>query len=74
LDLKETRVPMVSLDLKVHLVSREDKGHQDQEESPVKRVKLEFLAFLDLLEEMDCLEFVVYLECLDPKEILGKMV
>lgn len=64
---------MVSLDLKVHLVLREDKGHQDQEENPVKRVKLEFLDFLDLLEEMDCLAFEVYLECLDPKEILGKM-
>jgi len=40
----------------------------------VKRVKLEFLAFLGLLEEMDCLAFEVYLECLDPKEILGKTV
>lgn len=40
----------------------------------MKRVKLEFLAFLDPLEEMDCLAFEVYLECLDPKEILGKTV
>jgi len=65
---------MVFLDLKVHLVLREDKGHQDQEENPVKRVKLEFLAFLDLLEGMGCLAFEVYLEYLDLKEILGKMV
>lgn len=74
MDLKETRVPMAYLVLKVHLVLRADKDPLDHQANLVKRVKLVFLASLVLQEEMDCQAFVVCPVFLDPKEILGRMV
>ena len=54
LDLKVTRVPKASMDLRVHLALRVDLVHQAPEESQGRKERLEFLASLVLQVETDC--------------------
>lgn len=74
MDRKVIRVHMVSLVLRVLLVLRVDKVPLDHQASLEKKERLVFLASPVQQAEMDYLVFVVCLEYLDPKEILGKMV